>query len=117
MSGTRTTGSRAVPDSASRHLHRSPGTPAPAGTTRASCLRLPAIGKEASVGADPIARTAPLHPHAEEAPDINPERQEIPARNEPIRLAREPEGTFGADAQRGAAGEGGRAALCICAER
>src|ERR1043166_10197843 len=108
MSGTRTTGSRAVPDSASRHRHRSPGTPEPAGTTRASSLRPPGIGKEASVGADPIARTAPLHPHAEEAPDINPERQEIPARNEPIRLAREPEGTFGAEAQRGAAGEGAR---------
>src|ERR1043166_9999485 len=81
---------------------------APVGTTSASCLRLPPIGHEASVGTDPVARIAPLHPHAEEAPDINPEGQEIPARNEPIRLAREPEGAFGTDAQRDATGEGSR---------
>src|SRR5262249_24132390 len=81
---------------------------APAGTTSASCLRLPPVRKEASVGSDPVARAAPLHPHAEEAPDINSEGQEIPARNEPIRLARRPERAFGADAQRAPAGEGAR---------
>src|ERR1051326_3796933 len=108
MSGTRTSGSRGAPDSASRRRHLSHSTPGPAGTTIASCLRLPPIGTEASIGADAVARAAPLHPHAEEAPDINSEGQEIPARNEPIRLARKPEGAFGAHAQRGAAGEGGR---------
>src|ERR1043166_420835 len=82
--------------------------PAPVETTSASCLRLPPIGQEASVGTDPVTRTAPLNPHAEEAPDINSEGEEIPARNQPIRLAREAEGAFGTDAQRGATGEGSR---------
>src|SRR5689334_5163264 len=108
MSGTRTSGSRGAPDSESRPRHRSHRRRAPAGTMSASCLRLPSIGKKASVGSDPVTRAAPLHPHAEEAPDINRKGEEIPARNEPIRLAREPEGAFGADAQRDPAGEGAR---------
>src|SRR5262249_28076269 len=78
------------------------------GTRSASCLWLPSIGKETSAGRYAVARAAPLHLHAEEAPDINPKGQQIPARNEPVRLAREPEATFDADTQPRPAGDGGR---------
>src|SRR6266498_290436 len=81
-SDTRTSESRAVPDSANRRRRRILRTTALAGKACASCSAFSA-GRERSIGSHLVALTAPVDGTDEEARDVHGEREHIACGTQP----------------------------------